>query len=130
MKNEHYSISQILNDLYMPFYQTVSNNVYYGTLPSTLGSKENDLVLIDCGSAITDLNAYGKGVINVFLYAQPLSSGRMNLGKLSTMEAAFDKVLETLDNEHYTFAELYRDTDYNSTYNMHYIIIALNIIIK
>lgn len=128
--DKHRNISQVLNDLYMPFYQTVSEHIYFGTLPSTLGSDENDMVLIDVGSSINDLNAYGKGTIHIFLYTQPATNGRMDLGRLLEMEEAADEVIESLDTENYTFAELYRNTDYDSTYNMHYIIIALNLIIK
>ena len=67
------NISKIESYLHSIIDNKVSNNTFVGTLPSTIQSSWNDMCLIDVGNIITDLNAYGRGIIHVLLYAKPLS---------------------------------------------------------
>lgn len=110
-----------------------ANNIgalcYPCTLPSTLAPDVENYVVIDAGIGISDLHAYGTGIVNIFLYAQPVGNGMKNVAVLSKMEKAFNECIREnrFDNEHYTVADIYayEDTGYNSTYNMHYVIKAV-----
>lgn len=108
----------------------VSDNVFAGTLPSTLAESLTDCVVIQCGSAIRNRNAYNKGIVNIYLYTQPSANGRKNVALLSKMEKALAEVLETEVSEVYSLWPAYSDSGYDSTYNMHFVIQAVNLIIK
>lgn len=128
--NDNFNISSIETYLDKIIKGKVSKNVYAGTLPNTLPEEMVDCVLIDCGSAINDRGPYAKGVVNIFLYAQPTSNGRKNVPVLSRMEKAMNKVLEETVGDAYVLTQLYKDSDYDTNYNMHYIIVAVNLIIR
>lgn len=130
MMNGNLNISSIETYLDKIIKGKVSKNVFAGTLPNTLNDDTKDLVLIDCGNAINDLSAYGKGVINVYLYSKPTANGRKNVAQLSNMEKAMNVVLDGANDDRYVLTQLYKATDYDSAINWHYIIVALNIIIR
>lgn len=130
MINDNLNISTIETYLDKIIKGKVSKNVFAGTLPNTIDDTVNDLVLIDCGNAINDLDAYGKGTVNVYLYAHPTANGRKNVAQLSKMEKAMNAVLDGANDNRYALAQLYKATDYDSALNWHYIIVALNLIIK
>lgn len=130
MINDNLNISTIETYLDKIIKGKVSKNVFAGTLPNTIDDTVKDLVLIDCGNAINDLDAYGKGTVNVYLYAHPTANGRKNVAQLSKMEKAMYAVLDGANDNRYALAQLYKATDYDSALNWHYIIVALNLIIK
>lgn len=130
MINDNLNISTIETYLDKIIKEKVSKNVFAGTLPNTIDDTVKDLVLIDCGNAINDLDAYGKGTVNVYLYAHPTANGRKNVAQLSKMEKAMNAVLDGANDNRYALAQLYKATDYDSALNWHYIIVALNLIIK
>jgi hypothetical protein len=109
--------------------RVVSDNVYAGTLPSTLPTGTSDFVLIDCNSDIYDQNAYDNGVVAIYLYAMP-SGKTKNVPLLSRMEKAYDQFLEDSDNENYVINQISRKSGYESTYGMHFIYSAINLIVK
>lgn len=128
--NDNLNISSIETYLDKIIKGKVSKTVFAGTLPNTISDDTKDLVLIDCGNAVKDLSAYGKGTINVYLYAHPTANGRKNVAQLSKMEKAMNTVLDGANDDRYVLTQLYKATDYDSAINWHFIIVALNIIIK
>lgn len=128
--NDNINISSIETYLDGIIKNAVSKNVYAGTLPNTISDSVKDLVLIDCGNAINDMDAYGKGAVNVFLYAKPTANGRKNVAQMQKMEKAMNKLLETANDERYSLSQLYKSSDYDSALNWHYTVVALNIIVK
>lgn len=130
MTNDNLNISSIETYLDSIIKGKVSKNVFAGTLPNTLEDTVKDLVLIDCGNTISDLDAYGKGTLNIFLYAKPTANGRKNVAQLSKMEKSFANVIDTAADERYTLTQLYKASDYDTALNWHYIVVALNIVIS
>ncbi len=133
MKNDHLNISSIETHLDKVIRKTICKQCYAGTLPATLPEDVTSYVVIDCGNAIYDFHAYGSGIINIFLYAQPIANGAKNVAALSKLEKAFNKVMlsDGFDSEHYIVARelAYSDSDYDNTYNMHFIIKAIRLTI-
>lgn len=124
------SLSRVENYLYTLLYGKVSKNVYIGSLPATLNTDEEDMVLIDCGLKIDDRGAYAKGPINIFLYVKPLERGRKNVKRMLEMEEALQEAIRNQSDDNYVLNILYPSADYDSTYSMHFNIYALNLIIK
>lgn len=124
------SLSRVENYIYTLLYGKVSNNVYIGSLPATLNTDEEDMVLIDCGLKIDDRDAYAKGPINIFLYVKPLERGRKNIKRMLEMEDALQDIIRNQSDDNYMLNILYTSADYDSTYSMHFNIYALNLIIK
>lgn len=125
-----FSLSKVENYIYTLLYGKVSTNVYLGSLPATLNTDEEDMVLIDCGLKIDDRGAYAKGPINIFLYVKPLERGRKNVKRMLEMEEALQDIIRNQSDDNYMLNILYTSADYDSTYSMHFNIYALNLIIK
>lgn len=134
MRNKSINISSIETHLDEVIRKYVCKHCYAGTLPSTLSEKITEYVVIDCGNAINDLGVYGKGTVNIFLYAKPIANGAKSVAALSKLESKFHAVLDgdLFDTEHYSVPRelAYCRTDYDNTYNMHFTIKAIHLIIK
>lgn len=133
MNNDYINISAIETHFDKVIRKHVCKQSYAGTLPSTLDENTQEYVVIDAGAGISDFHAYGSGIINIFLYAQPIGNGMKNVAVLSKMEKAMNKCLREnkFDSKFYSVAneEAYGDTGYDSTYNMHYVIKAVHLTI-
>lgn len=133
MRNDSINISTIETHLDRVLREKVCKNCCAGTLPSTLSEKERSYVVIECVNAIHDYAAYGNGIVNIYLYAKPIGNGAKNVAELSRLEESFNKALQedAFDNDNYRVARevAYTDSNYNSTYNMHFIIKAIRLTI-
>lgn len=123
------NISKIESYLHSIIDNNVSENTFVGTLPSTVQSSWNDMCLIDVGNVITDLNAYGRGVIHVLLYAKPLSDGSKNVAVMSKLEQALNEVIETQQSQTYQINRRTTYAEYDNERKWHCNIVALNILI-
>lgn len=132
MYNNNINISSIETHLDKVLRKEVCARCYAGTLPSTLTEGAKTMVVIDCGNTIRDYHAYGFATINIYLYAQPIN-GRKNVSALSKLEKNFSKALreDKFDNENYSVSRqtLLSGTGYDTTYEMHFIIKAIQLTI-
>lgn len=132
MTNDYINISAIETHLDKVIRKEVTKNCYAGTLPPTLSDKVKSYVVIESVNAINDYTAYGQGIVNIYLYAQPIN-GMKNVAELSRLEEAFNKALQedAFDDEHYRVARevAYTNSNYDTTYNMHFIIKAIRLTI-
>lgn len=133
MNNDNLCISSIETHLDKVIRKHVCKQCYAGTLPATLSENVQSYVVIDSSNALYDYAAYGQGIIHIYLYAQPIADGAKNVAELSQLEKAFNKALreDLFDNDTYKAARevVFTDSNYDSTYNMHFIIKAIRITI-
>lgn len=129
MNKDNINISAIETYLYGIMDGKVSENTYVGELPSTIQSTWTDMCLIDIGSAISDLDAYGKGMVNVFLYARPLQSGAKNVAVLAQLEKKLNEVILNANDATYQINRHRNYTDYDSERKWHCNIVVLNLTI-
>lgn len=133
MTSDAIHISKILTHLDTVIRKNVCKQCYASTLPSTLSEKIDRYVVIDSANALYDYAAYGKAIINIFLYVRPIANGQMNVAAMSKLETAFDNALQgdMFDNENYKVARevAYSNTGYDNTYGMHYKIEAIRLTI-
>lgn len=131
--NDNINISAIETHLDGVIRKHICKNCYAGRLPSTLKEGVLDYVVIDCGNAIYDLAAYGKGIVNIYLFAQPIN-GQKNVPTMSRLEKAFNAALlsNAFDNDIYSVSRevAHSNSEYDATYNMDFTIKAIHIIIK
>lgn len=132
MNNDYINISSILTHLDAVIKKNVCARCYAGTLPETLKENVDTMVVVDCGNTIRDYHAYGKGTVNIYLYARP-TARKMNISALSRLEKGFSKAMREnkFDNEYYKVPNevLLSGQGYDTTYNMHYIIKAIQLLI-
>ena len=129
MDRNNLNISNIEMFLYSIFKNAVSNNTYVGTFPDTIQSSWQDMCLIDCGSAIADLDALGGGVVLIWLYAKPLSDGSKNVGKMQELEEKLNLAISNSFDKNYRINRRNTYTDYDSDRKWHCNIVELNIVI-
>ena len=130
MSKNSINISKIETYLHGIIDNVVSNNTYVGTLPNTIQSSWNDMCLIDCGSTIQDWDAFGRGVVLVWLYARPLPNGAKNVALLSTMESKLNEVIDSAVSSIYHINRRNTYTDYDTTRQWHCNIVEINILIN
>lgn len=129
MNIEKLNISNIETYLHSIMDGIVSENTYAGTLPDTLKSEWNDMCLIDCGSKLHDMDAYGQGTILIWLYARPRSNGSKNVATMSKLEDNLNFVIKNASNKDYSISRGVTYSDYDSIRQWHCNIVELNILI-
>lgn len=129
MNKSNLNISNIENYLFTLFDNVVSNNTFIGTLPDTIDASWTDMVLIDFGTSINDLDAMGRCIVHIFLYAKPLANGSKNVRKLAEMEDKFNEVMLSQKDKNYQLSHVYDDSDYDKDRKWHFNIKALNLMI-
>lgn len=129
MTGKWLNISQIEAYLYDEvFKDKLSKNIIVGgSLPDTLSKSATDMVLIDCGSSIKDLNAYGTGKVNLFLYTKSKSNGTKNVKRMSEMETAALECIDNARHPHYVISRYDTFTDYDATHDLHVNVIIINL---
>lgn len=128
MDSNNLNISSIETYLYDVLQGQVSDNTYVGTLPATIQSEWEDMCLIDCGSAIADLGAFGGGVVLIWLYAKP-TGGVKNVGVLQVMEESLNEAIRDAYHPNYKINRRNTYTDYDADRDWHCNIVELNIVI-
>lgn len=107
----------------------VSNNTFVGALPEAIQSVWQDIIVIDCANAISDLNAYGSGTVLIWLYAKPLSSGKKNVAVLSKLEKGLNEVVLKAKSHNYIISRRNTYSDYDSSRKLHTNIVEIVITI-
>lgn len=89
MNKENLNISKIETYLNSVLDKNVSENTFFTTIPDSAVVKDSDwkdMVLVDIPIGIKDMEAYGRGEVEIVLYARPLDSGKKNVAKMSQLE--------------------------------------------
>jgi len=120
MEKDSLNISKIETYLNSIIDNVVSENTFFTALPdaSIIQSSDwKDMVLIDFPIGIKDMVAYGRGEVDIVLYARPLESGRKNVAKMSELETKLNAAVENAVSENYYMvrddARSMYDTDIN-----------------
>lgn len=129
MNKTSINVSKIETYLYSIMDNVVSNNTYVGTPPETIKEAWQDMCVIDVGGAIEDMNAYGKGVVFIWLYARPLTTGAKNVAKMSELETKLNEVIDSAHDSAYRLNRKATYSDYDSTRKWHCNIVELNLTI-
>lgn len=125
MNRANLNISEIETYLYSILDNKVSDNTYAGTLPDTIQPEWTDMCLIDIGSDIRDYDAYGYGVVLVWLYARPLANGAKNVAKMSQLESKLNEVIEGANDSTYHISRRGTYSDYDSQRKWHCNVVEL-----
>lgn len=109
--------------------EKVSSNTFFTDLPSTIKREWTDMVVVDCSTALSDMQAYMSGIVNVFLYAKPMSTGSKNVAKLSDMEKKLNECIASNTDAHYKISRSASYTDYDENRNLHCNIVQIQLIV-
>lgn len=129
MNKDKINISKIETYLYSIMDNVISENTYAGTLPDTIQSKWSDMCLIDCANAIRDMDAYGSGVVLIWLYARPRLDGTKNTATMSALEKKLNEVISNASSDTYQISRGSIYSDYDTNRKWHCNIVELNILI-
>jgi hypothetical protein len=95
----------------------------------TIPDEWQDMVMIEMPEGIEDFDAFGQGVVLVWLYARPLSSGRKNVAKMSQLEKKLNTAIKTSIGSNYAIRRRGTYTDYDTDIKWHCNIVELLITI-
>lgn len=107
----------------------LSDNTFFTFLPPVIKQEWADMVLVDIPNAIKDLNAYGSGMILVYLFAKPMSNGVKPVAKLSQLEKSLNELIDSSKNKHYIISRGNTYADYDEQRNLFCNIIEVNLVI-
>lgn len=107
----------------------VSKNTFFTFLPPTISKDWSDIVMVDIPNAFRDLNAYGSGMVLVYMFAKPLSNGVKPVAALSSMEKKLNEVIASSRDEHYIISRANAYTDYDEQRNLFCNIVEINLVI-
>lgn len=116
MDKNNLNISKIETYLNSIVDNVVSNNTFFTTVPDASVVKSSDwtdMVLVDFPIGIKDLEAFGRGEVDIILYARPLESGKKNVAKMSQLETRLNEAIANAKSKDY---QLIRD-DARSLYD-------------
>lgn len=116
MNKNKLNISKIETYLNGILDNVVSKNTFFTTVPDSSVVKSSDwtdMVLVDLPVGIRDLEAYGRGEVDIVLYARPLESGKKNVAKMSELETKLNEAIANATSKEY---QLIRD-DAHSLYD-------------
>lgn len=123
------NISRIEDFFYTLLNKKVSKNVFAGNLPISIATDWDDIVVIDAGSAIRDMNAYGYGIVLVYLYTKPLENGVKDVILMDELESKLLDCVENSAHSHYIIRRGSSYTDYDEGRNLHCNIYEINLTI-
>lgn len=121
------NISRIETYLHGIIDNKVSKNTYAGTLPDTIKSDWNDMVLVDCANRVSDMEAYGEAIVLVWLYARPFENGSKNVAVMDELETKLNEVIENANDKIYVINRRNTYSDYDSDRQWHCNIVELNV---
>ncbi len=127
MNKANINVSKIESYLYSIIDDKVSANTYAGTLPDTIQTEWKDMCLVDVSTSIRDMDAYGEGVVLVWLYARPLANGAKNVAKMSELESKLNEVIASANDSIYHINRRATYSDYDSERKWHCNIVQLNL---
>lgn len=107
----------------------LSDNTFFTFFPPVISQEWEEMVLIDIPNAIRDLNAYGNGIVLIYLYAKPFPNGKKPVPKLSKMEKKLNELIESSMDPHYVISRLNTYSDYDEHRNMFCNIVEINLTI-
>lgn len=117
--NKYANTSNVEEYLYQALWGRVSDHVFAGTLPTTVGGEWNDMVLIDCDLPMTDYGPYSSATVYIFLYARPNPDGTKNVPLLAQMENKLCDVLDSISDVHYSVNRMSNGADYDTNIQWH-----------
>lgn len=127
MDKNNMNISRIETYLHGIIDNKVSKNTYAGTLPDTIKSDWNDMVLVDCANRVSDMDAYGEAIVLVWLYARPFENGSKNVAVMDELETKLNEVIENANDRIYVINRRNTYSDYDSDRQWHCNIVELNV---
>lgn len=128
--NRYANTSKVEEYLYSILNGAVSDQTFAGTLPSSIDSAWNDMVLIDCDLPMTDYGPYSSATVYVFLYARPNANGSKNVPLLAQMEDKLCDVLDSISDAHYSVNRMSNGADYDTNIQWHRNFVYFNLIIN
>lgn len=108
----------------------VSDNTFFTVLPPVIEQEWTDMVVVDCGNAISDLNAFGSGNVLVWIYGKPMSTGAKPVKRMSQLETKLNERIAANTDEHYVISRRETYADYDDARNLFVNIVVLNLLIK
>lgn len=127
MDKNNMNISRIETYLHGIIDNKVSKNTYAGTLPDTIKSDWNDMVLVDCANRVSDMDAYGEAIVLIWLYARPFENGSKNVAVMDELETKLNEVIENANDKIYVINRRNTYSDYDSDRQWHCNIVELNV---
>jgi hypothetical protein len=122
MNKDYLNISKIETYINSIVDNVVSDNTYFTSLPelSVINATDwQDMVLVDLPVGIKDMEAYGKGEVDIVLYARPLESGKKNVAKMSQLEMKLNEAVKNAPSKNYLLIRDDSRSMYDTNINWH-----------
>lgn len=106
----------------------LSDNVFFSELPAPLNGTWETMVVVDCGDAIENKDAYGTGTVLVWMYARPRGDGSKDVAAIHKMETALRECINSNSSKDYYVSFRRNYSGYDQQRSLFYNIAALDLL--
>jgi hypothetical protein len=106
----------------------VSNNTFFGGLPAAIQSTWSDMVVVDCSTSISDMNAYGSGVVSILLYpAKNRPDGSKDTATCSRLAKALNVAIKNNTSKDYQIKRMGMTSGYDTARKLYHDVVFVRI---
>lgn len=109
--------------------EKLTNNLFFGELPPSIGKTWEEVVIVDCANPLSDMDAYGRMTALVYLYTKPNAYGLKDVKKMQELETKLNALIVNNADEHYHVSIRGRYSNYNAVNDIFVTIVQINLII-
>lgn len=107
----------------------LTENLFFGELPTTIKDSWNELAVVDCGNPQYDHGAYSSQTVLVLLYVKQNAYGKKDVKTLQSMEEKLNELILGSEEDYYDVSIRGRYSNYDAVNDIYYNIVQINLII-
>lgn len=111
------------------FRGTLTDNLFFGELPTSMKKDWKELVVVDCGNAIRDHDGFARSTVLVYLYVKQNAYGIKDVATMQRLESTLNEIIENNDDEYYHISRRGSYQNYNAVNDIFLNSVQINLII-
>lgn len=111
------------------FRGVLTDNLFFGELPTSLKKNWSELVVVDCGNAIRDHDGFARSTVIVYLYVKQNAYGIKDVATMQSLETKLNEIIENNDDAHYHISRRGTYQNYNAVNDIFFNSVQINLVI-
>lgn len=112
------------------FRGTLTDNLFFGEIPTSLKKDWKNLVVVDTGNPVLDHDAYAQGTVLVCLFCPPKAGGQKDFAEMARLEKTLNELIVNSKDEHYIISKRASYSSYDAVNDMFLNVFQVNLLIK
>ena len=108
---------------------SLTDNLFFGQLPSNIGKAWKDVVIVDCGNPMRNKDAYAQGTVLIHLYVRQNSKGVKDVKTMQKLEKSLNAIVASNTNPNYKVTITGNYSNYDAINDLFFTIVQINLIV-